>query len=434
MGEKPKREVLSISPAEIKKTPNTLILYFKNTILPEGNFEIHATRLRELNSGRVQGEISILRMNGNQNIHAILVPQAFDFSSSSYKENLEREMRNRLPEVDWTQLIDETCYHSITHIRAGEPEYQIDTAKIISQRPAFILYPFLAKNQPNIIFGKKGSCKSTFGLLLALCVASGWYDNPWFVLGSQNKIPVLWLDWETDREGFEYDLKRLSEGNGKSTEYIFYQHCRGSLINLTEKLNEKIQKYEIGLVVVDSIAPASGGEIKEAVAAIGFHDALRYFGKTSLSIGHPTKAENQNPSVTGAGQFEDLARNIWEVVYDQEEESSTGHQALIHRKPYKTGLLKPLGLSYEFGEDPAREIIIVNKEDPKLMPKAISKMGLKIQIKEYLKTGAKTHKEIVEDIGIKGQQLSSRLNELKREGTIIKLDSGKWGLTYYQTN
>lgn len=433
MTDKTKPQTNVLSPREVKEFPNGLILFYEDNILPDGNFELHASRLGEAKSGRVQGEISLLRTNGTGKTHALLVPQWFDFMSNSYKSDLERMLRTRMPEVDWTSVIDDTCYRAITHIRKGAPEFEEDSTKITLVRPEFLLYPFLAKGQPNILFGRKGSCKSTLTLLMAICLSSGWTDNPWLneEIGTfrvnSTPLKILWLDWETDREGWEYDLKRLCDGNGRQTDNIIYRRCRGPLVNQIERLKELKEKYKCELVIVDSIAPACGGEIKEAGVAIAYHDALRYFGCTTASVGHPTKADQREASVTGAGQFEDLARNVWEVVYEEDEDNPTGHQGLLHRKNYKTGFLKSVGFRYEFSE----EMIIVNKENPKLISKAVEKMSDPVKVLEYLKTGAKNYKEICELLDKKGNYIYTLLHKMVQSQKITKLDTGKWGRTYF---
>lgn len=361
--------------------------------------------------------------------HVFIIPQTFGFSSPDQRERLIKRLHDRINSVQWQDIVEDVCERVISHCRAGEPEVAIDSASIVYKQPEYLLYPFIPKNQPSIIVGKKGSCKSTLAALMAVCVVAGWHDNPFgFENISKDKKNVLWLDWETDQEGFEYDIKRLCEGNGLVvTKNIFYQHCRGPISNLAELLKAKCTRLNIALVVVDSIAPASGGEIKEAGAAIDFHNTLRYLNCTSLSLGHPTKSEQKETSVTGAGQFEDLARNIWEATWDQEVGEDVGHQALWHRKNYKTGYLKPRGLQFAFTD----EVIVITQEDPKQTPKFLEKMSDSVKIMEYLKSGAKPLQAIVEVLDKKPNHISVLLNRLKKSGKIIRLETGQWGLLKY---
>ncbi len=420
------------SPAEPlipKETPgpNSLILDYENY-----NIQIVNSRLRETSAGKVEGEISVKRPLENGKSAVLLVPQSFGFCSSTARKDLIKSMADRVNGLAWLDIVEDVCDRVLTHVRAGEPEHLIDSSKIIIKQPEYLLYPFLPRNQPSIIVGKKGSAKTTLVENMAICVASGWYNNLWFKGVSKYKHNVLWLDWETDQEGFEYDIKRLCDAAGVCiVDNIIYQHCVGALSEQIERIKLKKLKHNCVLTIVDSIAPASGGDIKEAKSAIALYQSLRYLGDTYLLIGHPTKAADdtgqRSSSVTGAGQFEDLARNIWEATWDQEEDENFGHQALWHRKNFKTGYLKPIGFQIVFCDDS----IIITSENPRDIPKFMEKMSDPVKILEYLKIGAKTHKDISEMLGKKGNSVSVRLNELEKSGKIIHLPTGKWGLVAY---
>ncbi|MDZ4245663.1 MAG: AAA family ATPase, partial [Dehalococcoidia bacterium] len=423
------KEYPPIPEPELTPGPNTLSLLYKAL-----NIEIRTARLTETSRGRVLGEVEIIRpipddpedKEGETLLH---VTTGFDFHSNSYRSDLIRSMAHKVNSLDWQGLVEDICDRVIKHQRRGDPEAVIDVKKIVFHKPSYLLYPYLPHGQPCIIVGKKKSLKTTLVMTMAVVLAGGWTSNPFGFIGVANHPhKILWLDWETDQEGFEYDLMRIIEGMGEKQDIadnIIYRHCRGSLIDQVEQIKYLVNKYNIDLIILDSIAPASGGDIKNAETAIKYHSALRYLDRASCSLAHPPKSELlTETTVTGAGQFEDLARIIWETKKEQEEDTETAHQAIFHLKPYKTGTMKPAGLRYEFSED----AIIIVQENPRLINSFKPRMSLNNQIFDLLRSGEKPIKDIQLTTGKPYTHVYNELKRMLAKGTIILNDNGLYGL------
>ncbi len=406
--------------SETKTTPTSLEIPY-----PDHNLIVRADRLWEGSHGKVQGQLSIRVPSPNGHYTVLLVPQDFGFTAPISRKDLIKYLTERVPKVDWTIVIDDTCDQVITHARKGQPDVQVDPAKITLIKPTYLLYPFLPRNQPTVFFGKKSSCKSTLLLLMALSLGSGWTDNPWFK-GILKPVNIGWLDWETDQEGFEYDCKRLADGNGIiSCPNLFYRPCGGrSLVDQIEEVKSWADKRELQLLILDSLAPASGGEIKEASTAIGYYQALKFLGRTSASIGHPPKSELVIPSISGAGQFEDLARNIWEVEAEQEEDSSELYQALRHRKNYKTGYLPSRGFKYDFAD----EIIIIKNDDPNQVVKHATRGSDRQRLLALIKDNPLSAQDIAKSLGLKKDYIQVLLSRSQNRDEVEKRGNEKWGI------
>lgn len=421
------KEYPPIPEPELTPGPNTLRLFYEAL-----NLEVRTARLSETNRGRVLGEIELIQP-GDKSDAVLHVTTAFDFHSNSYRTDLIRSMTYKINSINWQGLVEDICDRVIKHARAGEPEAVIDTGKIIFHKPSYLLYPYLPANQPCIIVGKKKSLKTTLVMAMAVVLAAGWTNNPFDFHGVANRPhKILWLDWETDQEGFEYDIQRIIEGMGEKQDIadnIIYRRCYGALINQIEQIKALVTKYNIDLIIIDSIAPASGGDTKSSEVAVNYHNALRYLCTTSCSLAHPPKSDLlQETTVTGAGQFEDLARIIWEVKKEQSEDEETAHQAIFHLKPYKTAQMKPHGLRYEFSD----ESIILIKENPRLIEAFKPRMGLPTRILDYLQNGSKSHKDIMDYLGKSSNITSVALNRLAKDRKIVKLPDNTWGLSYQQ--
>lgn len=392
---------------------------------PEHNLIVRAERLWEGSHGKVQGQLSVRVPSANGHYTVLLVPEDFGFTARSARKEIIKYLAERAGKIDWTIILDDVCDQVIQYTRKGQPDAQIDPAKIILTQPTYLIYPFLPRGQPTVFYGKKSSAKSTLLLLMALALASGYSDNPWFK-GIKTPVRTGWLDWETDQQGFEYDVKRLADGNGIVTcQHLYYRHGHGRLFaDQVEEIKDWVQQRQIEFLVLDSVAAACG-EIKEAHVASNYYNALQYLGLTSASIAHPPKSElTISSSVSGAGQFEDRARNIWETDYEQEEDSPTGFQALRHRKNYKTGYLPSVGYRYEYSQ----EVIIVSRNDPNEVSKHVAKASLRVRALNLLSNGPQSLKAIKEGLDIKGDYISIVLNRAAKDGEVELTSSGNWQL------
>ena len=196
------------APVESVDTPTGLSITYRDDLL-NLSYSLHAARLHVVRAnGRVQGELSITRQTADKTQY-LFVPEGFDFHSGSYKEGIVRTMARRIPEIDWELVIDDVCRRAIEHQRRTAPHQQMQASQIITKEPEYLIFPYIAKNQPNILFGEKGSNKTTLVLQMCRYLASGKGMNPIFSGCKPGPCPILWLDFETDPDGYSYDLSRL---------------------------------------------------------------------------------------------------------------------------------------------------------------------------------------------------------------------------------
>lgn len=273
--------------------------------------------------------------------------------------------------------------------------------------------------------------KTTVTALMVLVLALGWKHNPYgFILEEEGKrYKTLWCDFETDQEGFEYDLMRLKNGLGidrDTTNEIIYLDCTGDIIfNLAERIKELVIKYKIDLVVIDSIAAAVGAsDLRESNTASGYNKTIRSFKTTVCSLAHPPKDQLKETSVSGAGQFSDQSRIIWEFIVEQQIDDTIAHQAIIHRKPYKTGTLPTMGLIYDLTD----ELIIVNQENPRLVEALKPHISLNNKIFDFLRSGEKPIKDIQLQTGKPYAHVYNELRRMLAKKAVCLNDNGCYGL------
>ena len=134
---------------------------------------------------------------------------------------------------------------------------------------------------------------------------------------------------------------------------MLYLRCTGSIFSNISRIRRVIAEQKIDFVVIDSIAAACGGQPEEAENALRFFDAIRTLKVTSLCVGHTTKIDS-NGFIFGSVFWHNAARNIWEVIKDQEEGAKDIDVMLKHRKCNVGPLLPSIGLSIKFEENSAK--------------------------------------------------------------------------------
>lgn len=220
------------------------------------------------------------------------------------------------------------------------------------ERPLYRLSPLLQDGKATVVFGAGSSGKSTLAKAIALAVATGRDVVPgWHPV----QAPVLVLDWETDRDDWQEDVRSLAAGAGVPMPgSIHYRRMVGTLESQVEPLAALVYAEHIGLVIVDSVEPAAGrvregGDVSDTTHRL--HDALALLGTTSLLLDHVNAAGAEQDSTTrkpyGSIYKENRARSVFMLRGDPD----SGDRLLVHTKVNRGPRMAPLGLRYEWRDD-----------------------------------------------------------------------------------
>jgi hypothetical protein len=192
-----------------------------------------------------------------------------------------------------------------------------------------------------------------------------------------------------------------------------------------EQIRKRVTEDAVGLLIVDSLAPASGGTINEAEPALELYASLRTLPHvTTLIIAHNSKDLEKKKSVYGSVFFTNLARSVWEIKKSQEPGDTEMILSLTHRKANRK-LELPIGLSFAFNEE--ENIITVSKTD--LATTSLSgQLPVSFQIKDLLRSGPETVNNIAEILSVTTSTVRGTLNRMKQKGSVTPLKDNKWGL------
>lgn len=272
-------------------------------------------------------------------------------------------------DIKWPLILSEAGAKFKEAYRESASDDIVNSPDIYPEEPKHLLAPFIEEDAANLLFAKGGIGKTYLALRLAMSLASGSE-----FLGSvpARTVKTLFIDYENSPGTFKFRTLNLApycEGFNKEADaMLFYKNSGGvPLFEMKDTLRRFVVEKGIGLVIVDSAAPACGGPPEDAAVATRYFAALRHIGVTSLTIGHEAKADNGDWTF-GSVFFTNLARNIWNMKSDSEEGDTVKHLGLTHKKFNNGPLSRPIaikmsdmGLGIEYSED----IAYLQANDPK---------------------------------------------------------------------
>lgn len=113
----------------------------------------------------------------------------------------------------------------------------------------------------------------------------------------------------------------------------------GDLLSSGEQLQHICEDKKAGLLVIDPLSGAFGGNENDRTAVYDFISALRRWGDTTecavLVIGHLPKYDGQNARFSGSTAWEASVRSMWmlsEQTSKQKDENDDKYWALSHTK------------------------------------------------------------------------------------------------------
>ena len=341
-----------------------------------------------------------------------------NLSLTNIKErtSLAKELTTLYP-IDWSSILEQLCVLVLREIRRGEPVYVLGEG--VAERPEWLCEPFILANQPSVIFGAPSSGKSTFALILAAYLSTGYLANNCRMTVPAASHRILYLDWETYKGGIEWQLQCIKKGMGIEVNFpVFYRRCSVPLADDIEEINNVAEEYQVDGIWVDSLGLAAGGDLNSPEAALRFFSALRVLNRTPLLLAHNARGgENTDKHIFGSMFFEATARNIWEIVKTQDDDDSMSI-GLYHKKPPPfSKMYPPMGYRIDFTDDST----LIEWQDPKSVDELVKRMSANTQILEILKRGRMSTSKIVEETGLKADSVRVSIHRLKSKGLIIKM-------------
>lgn len=335
-------------------------------------------------------------------------------------------LKHRDDRVPWVDLLEVVRIQTARDVRQGEPTLVLRDVPVLPQRD--LVERMIPRDETSVFYGDGASGKSLlFGVALALAVATGRPVGP---IRPAVRCPVLVLDWETSPEEWSTRLERVAMGARLAVPAeIEYRSQWRPLVDDLERVRTDVARTGAGLVIVDSITLAVGGEVT-ADACVPFYNALRSLAGTTRSVlSHVTKSTSQLESGVGDPYgsvfVKNFARSAWAVRRD-EVDTPDGFEAIVtHRKVNRGRLQGSLGVRVRF-EDPDGPIT-VEVVDAMARPGLAVHASIADQVKAALRRGGMTTAEMAEETGASEKVIGVTARRLESKGELVRLVEGGRG-------
>ena len=348
-------------------------------------------------------------------------------ASTTAREGVVRKLLQVDRGIPWRALLEHTCRLGAQAARTGEP---IVTLQPSRQAPEtrYLIPRLVLRGETTVIHADGGSGKSLLALALGV-VAGAAVELP-AGLHAGAAVRVLYLDYESCREEHEDRLASLMAGWGLlDPPAILYRRMVRPLTDDAALLRAEISRHQVGLVIVDSLAPACGAEPEGSDAAIRTMNVLRSFGSTSrLVLAHVSKAgAEQRSGATrpfGSVFVQNLARSVWELRRGGETTEDLV-MALYHRKTNAGRLYAPFALRFRF----TPEAVTIQSGDLTQEPDLALRTSVRYRLEAALLTGQRTTEALMDATGASKDTVARTLRRLRADGRVTLVGPDSWGLT-----
>jgi len=372
-----------------------------------------------------QAELTFWHDNAEHTL--LLLQTKANLLSSSNTVSLVRRLQNcndGLRYLPWDWILTCITYKVTQKARQGESVEDIWPSEDDSLAPAYLVEPILYLNHPAVIFGDYGSLKSLLALVIVYVAQLPYPDNNLGLITAGESTPCLYLDYEDDPSSFRKRWGAIQKGFGiEAPMPILYRRMTNTLADSMDGLEQIKKDKDIKLLIVDSLGPAARGNLNDPEPAIRYHEALRKLGITSLTLAHNSKdLLTKRRTIFGSVFFTNLARSVWECKAEQETGEDEAVISLSHRKANLSKLHPPLGYRFSFTD----KTITIAKAD--LRDTGLSsELPLKLRVKDLLRGGAMTVKDIAGALDANEGSIKTIVNRLAKDGITVKTGES-WGL------
>lgn len=257
--------------------------------------------------------------------------------------------QRRLAFDGWATCLDAACRAYVEATRAVETS---EVAEPLRPSPDAWLVPrWLPRHYPTVIYAEGGAGKGFWTLAVVLAALTGAPMGAWHVATCRR---ALWLDWEYGRsDSFRRRLWHFLDAGcpapGERLRYLSMQRPLGAVASA---IRGEIARHEIDLLVVDSLAPASGVDPESANASVGTLQSLTSLRVSSLLIAHLSKAGLADSEALPYGSIfnYNLIRSAIRLAAERTPDGFV--LTAVHRKSNEGArVIEPAGFRVRFGAE-----------------------------------------------------------------------------------
>ena len=386
----------------------------------EQEVEVTLENFRE-QRGDVMAELTV--RTARQPKPGLLHHGRLNLVSTSARQTVVKALDRYDTDFDFADMLELVCYRSLARWREGDPTIDLRETST-DARPRWVLEPFVEASGASILFGDGGSAKSMFATFLAASVSRGVA-----LVGDlrAEPVPVLYLDWEADQHVHAERLRAVSTGAGIEVPPVYYRRQVASLPESAQQIRKEIARLGVGLVIVDSLGAARGGDA-DMEGTIKAFAAARSFGVPWLGIDHVAKNAATQSRPYGSTYTHNLARLTWGMERVQGDSADDAVIALTNHKANNGRLQQRQAFRLRFENRADRlESVTIDRLDPTDVPELAERLPAAQRIMNELRSGKQNPAELADTLGLSVATVRARLNDLLKRGSVVRLEDG-WGI------
>lgn len=369
----------------------------------------------------------------------VLYTARLNLSSPAARQKMAEVLKLRTPGVnaDWPGWLDILAQSVMGALAEGEPIAEIGFDAVDWEQPRYAVMPLSPLGEPALLYGPGGSGKSLLALTMAVATASGRELLPGTT--QQLKGPVLYLDWETNRQKINRRIISIAKGADMEVPRgIFYRRQYRPLAEDVEELALFVADHKIGFVVIDSAAQAIGhqGDYGDAnEGALRLFEGIRLLGEVStVIVDHVSKQELTLAGKKGRVPYGSVykinySRAAWEVRPQEAQQMEGKLRVALHDfKRNDDAEHPPIGIqidwkldSIAFEKDDVAAIEAKHPEAKVIAPASLVKMMLELLEGSRMKAPA-----IAASLGASADTVRTELN---RNSNFERDEHGFWYIT-----
>lgn len=168
-----------------------------------------------------------------------------------------------------------------------------------SRMPEFLLKPYILKPGGTIIFAPGGRGKSYLGLIMGICIDSG-YQQLWPTTQSK----VMFVNLERPYQSVAQRIRRINIALHlrPQRELLVYQARGRNLTTIEEPLARNIEKHNIDLVILDSLSRTGYKNLQDDGPVNAAMNTLNRLCPSWLALAHTPRGDESH--VFGSVMFD----------------------------------------------------------------------------------------------------------------------------------
>ena len=340
--------------------------------------------------------------------------------SAQTRASLAKSLSERAENLDWYAALNQVAILSIHRWREGDSTVLLNEIEPTTNR--WLLYPYVEYGGPTTLYAKGSSGKSYLALAIALSVQTGRA-----LVGRLMGEPanVLYLDWETSADAHAERLGALCRAAGCPVPAIAYRRMNTTLPNAIDIIQREVARLHIGLMIVDSMALAGGGEVNESSTALAVFNAIRAIGVPCLCLHHRSKGEGAETAI-GSVYYENSSRIMWQLEKSEQEGETGIAMSLVCTKANNGQRLPRHAYRLDFVNDPETDRTLeasIKRIDPMSVSEFEEKAPLSQRIYNLLTHEAPLEPDaIAQELGLdekQARQVGPWCSRLKKKGRLL---------------